>query len=457
MLTRDLVRRSGRSIKNAKGRTLLTAFAIAVGAFALTLTLAASNGATSFVNKIISENFDPAELLVSKDESLFGGGNASKPREYDPNFTTIVNNAGANSQIKLLTDDDIAKIQKTNGVERVRENIIVSLQYITRPGIKKYVGNITAKNPFQKPETLAGDANKPLTSHTLLLPEGYINILGFKSASDALGKTVTLSISKPLTSDSLRQSAQSLVNQNPEQLQKLTEQNVVQEEFKVAAVLKKPATSQPGTELYMFVNQDEARRLNDLTSTGTTNFHKYTYVNARVSRGENPQKLTTVQEELKKKGFQAQSVKDTQKFLTNIIGVLQGIVFGFGLIAIIASVFGIVNTMYISVLQRTREIGLMKALGMHNRDIGRLFRFEAAWIGFLGGFIGSIVAIGIGTALNPLITKKLDLGAGNSILIFKPIEVISLIIILVVVAILAGWLPSRKAARLDPIEALRTE
>jgi len=113
--------------------------------------------------------------------------------------------------------------------------------------------------------------------------------------------------------------------------------------------------------------------------------------------------------------------------------------------------------MYISVLQRTREIGLMKALGMRKRDIGRLFRFEAAWIGFLGGSLGSLLAVSVGTALNPWITKQLSLGVGNKLLIFKPLEVIGLIIILMIVSILAGWLPSRKAAKLDPIEALRTE
>ena len=111
----------------------------------------------------------------------------------------------------------------------------------------------------------------------------------------------------------------------------------------------------------------------------------------------------------------------------------------------------------ISVLQRTREIGLMKALGMRKRDIGRLFRFEAAWIGFLGGVIGSLGAVALGAALNPWITKQLDLGEGNKLLIFSAPDIIGLVVILMIVSIFAGWLPSRKAAKLDPIEALRTE
>ena len=76
----DLLRRSARSMKQAKARTFLTAAAIGVGTFALTLTLAASNGAQAFVDKIIGENFDPAELIVTADPSLFGQTYTSKPR-----------------------------------------------------------------------------------------------------------------------------------------------------------------------------------------------------------------------------------------------------------------------------------------------------------------------------------------------------------------------------------------
>jgi putative ABC transport system permease protein len=75
----------------------------------------------------------------------------------------------------------------------------------------------------------------------------------------------------------------------------------------------------------------------------------------------------------------------------------------------------------------------------------------------LGGAIGSLAAILLGSLLNPWITKQLDLGVGNNLLIFKPIQVAGLVLALIIISVLAGWLPSRKAAKLDPIEALRTE
>ncbi len=444
MSLRDLIRRSSRSLKSAKGRTILTALAIAVGTFALTLTLAASNGANSYVDKIISENFDPAELLVANDEAIFGRGDNSKPREYDDSYSVSLSRAGANTQIKQLGDEDLDKIRKIEGISRVRENITAALTYVTRDGQKKYIGNAQAFSPYDKPDLLAGEIKRPLGDKNILLPEGYLEVLGFRTPESAIGQKITLAVSKPLATN--RQN-----NANTAQ------PAIVTTDFTIAAVLKKPTAVQPGTELYLSIGLDDARALQDIATEGTAGYRKYTFVFAQVKGGEDPALLKAAQDKLAAEGYIAQSVKDTQETLTQFITVLQGIVAGFGAIAIIASVFGVINTMYISVLQRTREIGLMKALGMRKRDIGRLFRFEAAWIGFIGGSIGSIAAVVSGIALNPWITKQLDLGEGQRLLIFKPVEVAVLIAILMIVSILAGWFPSRKAAKLDPIEALRTE
>ncbi len=145
-----------------------------------------------------------------------------------------------------------------------------------------------------------------------------------------------------------------------------------------------------------------------------------------------------------------------QGLLFSFVNTLQGVVMGFGALALLVSIFGIINTMYISVLERTQQIGLMKALGASGRDIGRLFRYEAAWVGFLGGTLGVLAAWGVGTALNPWISETIGLGE-HSLLIFQPVYAAVVVLVLIAVAVIAGLLPSRKAAKLDPIEALRTE
>lgn len=426
----DTLRRSNRSLLSAKARTLLTAMAIGVGAFALTLTLSASNGAQQFVDKIITDNFDPSELIVAADEAVFNRVNTNKPQEYDDSFGEAVSQAGAPTQIKQLDQGDIETILKIDGVDSVREGVSVSLKYITRDGQKKYVGAVGTFSPYQKPDLLAGQIPPELKDKQLLLPEGFLSALGFSNADDAVGQKVKLVVNKQQTEYS--------------------------EDFTVVAVMKKPVTSQPGTELYMYAGIDDTKRLNDIIKEGTPGYQKYSYIFVKVKDGTNPDNLLAVQDSLKNMGYTSQSVKDTQEFLNQIIGVLRGIVITFGMIALIASLFGVINTMYISVLQRTREIGLMKALGMRKKDVGRLFRFEAAWIGFIGGAIGATLAFALGTLLNPWITKTLELG-DDSLLVFDIKQIVILILLLVVVATIAGLLPARKAAKLDPIEALRTE
>lgn len=445
----DILRRSGRTLRSAKVRTLLTALAIAVGTFSLTLTLAASNGAQEFVDQIIADNFDPAELIVSQDDRVFGQGDSSQPREYDPSFGAIASPAGAATQIQRLTDEDITELEQLEAVEQVRKNRVVNLQYLTREGQPKYVGTMSSVNPYQSPELRAGEVPDDMRG-SILLPEAYVAALGFNDPAAAIGESIDVSV---LPTGQLRQTPP-IEEQN---LEDFLEEQSQTRTFTIAGVLAPPLSSQPGTELYLYGDPADVAELQEITTRGTQDYQRYNAVFVRIAGGEDPDILKAGQEDIRELGYVAQSVQDTQDFLNQIIAVLQGIVAGFAVIAIIASVFGIINTMYISVLQRTREIGLMKALGMRSRDIGRLFRFEAAWIGFLGGAIGSVLAVALGVAINPWLSEAIDLGEGNYLLLFNWVEIAGLIAALVIVSILAGWLPSRKAAKLDPIVALRTE
>jgi putative ABC transport system permease protein len=461
----DLISRAGRSLRSAKVRTVLTSLAIAVGAFTLTATLAAGNGIRAYTDRLVANNFDPAELIVGRDAEVENSGAPnSSPKEYDESVANLtVGGDGSSLQIKQITSEDIAELGTYDFVEQVRPNYQVSVRYIeTDASKKRYTLSVRSYNPGQKPELEAGTlpASGDIAEGTVLLPIDYVKLLGFSSARHAIGKQVRIVAPQPFTEGALQayletvQSGAQLPGQVPTDTPPVQDKTIA---LKIIAVTKKGAASLDFAGLPVMLSDSDTSALYDFTTKDTQNYGKYTYAYVRVKEGEDQSKAEAAKQALKADGYYVQTSQDIQKTITQFVDILQILVGVFGVITVIASVFGIINTMYISVLERTREIGLMKALGMRGHDVAWLFRIEAAWIGFLGGVIGSLLAYGIGTALNPWLTETLGLGAGNSILIFDGLQIAVLIAALIAVAIIAGWLPARKAARLDPIEALRTE
>ena len=131
---------------------------------------------------------------------------------------------------------------------------------------------------------------------------------------------------------------------------------------------------------------------------------------------------------------------------------------GIAAISLLVGAIGIANTMFMSVMERTRQIGILKALGAKNKDIRNIFLVESSMIGFVGGLIGvvigSLFGIGLGIVMSGAQTRM----SGAS---FAPVITAELIIFAilfsVIIGTLSGYFPARRAAKLDPVEALRYE
>lgn len=417
----DIARRAGRNLRQAKIRTLLTALAISVGAFTITLALAAGTGGKEYTDNLIKNNGDARSLSVfAKTQQAENTG----PKKYGDVDETVSQG--------YLGDSDIAKIKSVSGVKSVTPMYSISAAYMIGPNGEKYETSLSIKVDQTGVDLAAGslDNNQP-KSGTVLVSDSYIKALGYASAGEAIGKSITLHINK-LSVPGVAAEGKDMT-------------------FTIAAVDKKSDTTlnyQEGIR----VSSEDGKAIYDY-QTPANAANQYFGVTVRTADDADPK---TVQAAIKDKGYEVFSLQDVQQVLFTFVNVVMGGAAGFGALAILASIFGIINTQYISVLERTQQIGLMKALGARRRDIGRLFRYEAAWVGFLGGVIGTLLALLVGL-LNPWITKQLNLEPGTNLLVFDPLYSVILILALMLVAVIAGWFPSRKAAKLDPIEALRTE
>lgn len=168
---------------------------------------------------------------------------------------------------------------------------------------------------------------------------------------------------------------------------------------------------------------------------------------AGIRRSERKQRALAAREQLE------MADKATSKALNLSGGQKQRSV-----IAVLAASFGIVNTLFMSVQERTREIGLMKAMGMGSRKVFGLFSLEAVFIGFLGSAIGVGIGMIVGTAIISLLAGAIlaDL-PGLTLIAFDPISVAVIILVVMAIAFLAGTIPAARAARADPVESLRYE
>jgi putative ABC transport system permease protein len=171
-----------------------------------------------------------------------------------------------------------------------------------------------------------------------------------------------------------------------------------------------------------------------------------------------PANEQAVKAALSEQGFMAMTVEDQLGVITGIIDTVTWVLNGFALIALLAASFGIVNTLLMSVQERTREIGLMKALGMSGGKVFGLFSMEAVMLGIMGSVIGVGLGIVVGLVGNAaLVNGPLSGVAGLSLFAVAPMSIVLIVLLILAIAFLAGTMPAARAAKKDPIEALRYE
>ncbi|HEY4961711.1 MAG TPA: FtsX-like permease family protein [Candidatus Limnocylindrales bacterium] len=182
----------------------------------------------------------------------------------------------------------------------------------------------------------------------------------------------------------------------------------------------------------------------------------YTTLTVRV---KDPAKVQGVQDAISQMGFRTFSVLDATKSLRRFFTVLDLFLGIFGSLALAVATLAIINTLVMAVLERRREIGVMKAIGASDGDVKKLFFTEAGAMGFFGGVLGIALGFAIGKAINlgtGIYLKQHQLPA-EPVWIMPVWLIGAAIAFSIVVSLLAGLYPASRAAKLDPVQTLKYE
>lgn len=420
----DLIITANRNLFRNKLRTLLTVMAIFVGAFTLTLTNGLGDGLKDYIEKQV-KNFEGNDILfvqrkfeMPKDKEEgevveYVEQNAEQA-EFDPN--TVV-----------VTPDQIEKLAKEfPEVKNFSPNYNVSTEYISLDGEKKYKNQVNAlgRGVIQKIE--AGEQING--ENQIILQYGIAKAMNpdFKSL---IGRELTLGYKAG----------------NPATMRT--------KKLKIVGV----ATKGLMASLFSAVDPSTEKEIYDAQQKDSPNYNKIFNFSFQLNTTD-PKKIEEIKLRLDEKGFEADTFADRSKRTYDAIGIFQIGLNLFAFIALLAASFGIINTLVIAVMERTKEIGLQKALGMGRGKVFFLFSLESILIGFWGAVLGITGAIVLGSIGNAWASKYFtESFEGFNLVAFKPLSLFLIMLLISIIAFIAGVLPAFRASRLNPIEALRYE
>ena len=422
MTAGDILRSAVSNTFRSKVRTALTVVAIFIGAFTLTLTSAIGAGVSDYIDKQVGAIGGDDLMTVSPTSEASAADDG--PKEYDP--------AGAATQgsFTLLSDAVIETIRATDGIRKVEPAAMLAPDYLQYDGGAKFEVSANPMVGLADADLAAGRQLAEGTGPEVLIPSSYVEALGFADAEAALEQTVTLAVTDYAGT-----------------------QHTVDA---VIAGVQNDSLFGDGAGF----NADLRAELDALQRTGIPAGVSTGYITsvAYLDADTDADQLAAIKADLESKGFTGLTVADQIGAIQTVINGIIGVLNAFAVIALIAAGFGIVNTLLMSVQERTREIGLMKAMGMGGGKIFALFSVEAIFIGFLGSALGAGIAVGLGSVISSVLSNTvLSALPGLHIMLFTPASVATIIGVVMLIAFLAGTLPARRAAKQNPIDALRYE
>ncbi len=465
----DLAELAVRNLRESILRNSLTTIGISVGVASLVAMLSLGIGLQQLASRRLMKSglFDTVVVTSRRDLRNFG----HEEEHSGP----------APAESPILDERTRQQIEHLPNVLEAYPDIrfITELRYEDKPHLTMIAALPPSAQSNDAFEALQGHFFSSDAAPEVILQKTFAEELLGKAAKARVDETNVAELAAPLLGKALtmryaqREAAPGATGKSTNDNSKAPDQSLAgaaysvvsrEQELKIVGVADLDPESMRGpTRARVFLPLKLAESLHVMQPTdlreisrSATDEPLYSSISVRV---KSPSQIQTVEDTVKKMGFNTFSILDASRSIQQFFKVLDVFLGIFGSLALAVAFIGIVNTLVIAILERRREIGIMKAIGASDGDVKRLFFAEAGAMGILGGIVGVALGWAIGQVIN--LGTNIYLKSQS----FPPEHFWSVPLWLVAFAVVfsffvslaAGLYPAGRAARLDPVQALRYE
>jgi putative ABC transport system permease protein len=468
----DLAELAMRNLRESLLRNSLTTIGISVGVASLVAMLSLGIGLQQLASRRLMKSglFDTVVVTSRRDLRNFG-----RDREEE-------RNGPAPAESRILDEHTRAEIEHLPNVLEAYPDIrfITELRYEDKPHLTTVAALPASAKSNDAFEGVQGHFFSSDIAPEAILQKAFAEELLGKAPKPGVDETNVAELAAPLLGKELtmryaqRAAAQSPPSPTPrDNAPALSDEDLSSAAYSVISREQKlkivgvadldPESMRGPTRARVFLPLKLAESLHVMQPTDLREISRtandqpvYSSVSVRV---KNPGQIRATEDAIKKMGFNTFSILDATRSLQQFFAVLDLFLGIFGSLALAVASIGIVNTLVMAILERRREIGIMKAIGASDGDVKTLFFAEAGAMGILGGFVGVALGWAIGQVINlgtNIYLRRQSLPPEH----FWSVPwwlVGTAIVFAFVVSLAAGLYPAGRAARLDPVQALRYE
>lgn len=399
------------NMKEKKVRNILVSLGASIGIMSVIIMFSIGNGVQAYLTDTMNGFVNP--LVIEVNKKVENSPNADQKKIEISRIPQGIMTEPSDP----LEESDIQKLSKVKNISKIEKGISFYLSNTTKVMYGEEDINIKIFSTLSSNITSENILRGRFPKANEILISGEVERL---LKEDMLGKTVTLEF--------------------------MLEKKIMKINVIVSGIYGSSTTSVMENITQAYINYDDVENLANVNGIVLKPTQVYLTSTERKY-------VDNIKQEIIDLGYEGSREEQMIKMFTELLDVITYILSAIAGISLVVSAIMILVVLYISVVERTKEIGVLKAIGARRKDIKRIFVAESFLIGVTSGLLGVIGAEIVMIIINSLTTNLF----GISLVVITPEYIMFGIIISIVISMLSGIYPAGKAARLDPVESLRRE